>query len=167
MTATNTIGMEGVARCNARTLGLALAKMTSGASATNSVAYLEMLLTQGSNGNRCVRCAQWSSRIPAFLAGTPQYALRPPDRRQPRSSAPRYAAPVPAAAPAPRRPRRCRAAEQREELASPDESCHLIPPAGRAKEIVPSSVHVRALHPATGIRRTASGLGRMREVPNA
>ena len=47
VTATNTIGMEGVARCNARTLGLALARMTSGASATNSVAYLEMLLTSG------------------------------------------------------------------------------------------------------------------------
>jgi hypothetical protein len=39
--------MEGVARCNATTLGLALAQMTSGASATNSVAYLKMLMTSG------------------------------------------------------------------------------------------------------------------------
>jgi hypothetical protein len=31
------------------------------------------------------------------------------------------------------RPRR-RAAEQRDELAAPDESCHVIPPAGRATE---------------------------------
>ena len=32
------------------------------------------------------------------------------------------------------RPRRRRAAEQRDELAASDESCHLIPPAGRARE---------------------------------
>ena len=32
------------------------------------------------------------------------------------------------------RPRRRRAAEQRDELAASDESCHLIPPAGRATE---------------------------------
>jgi hypothetical protein len=32
------------------------------------------------------------------------------------------------------RPRCRRAAEQRDELASSDESCHLIPPAGRAAE---------------------------------
>ena len=32
------------------------------------------------------------------------------------------------------RPRRRRTAEQRDELAASDESCHLIPPAGRARE---------------------------------
>jgi hypothetical protein len=32
------------------------------------------------------------------------------------------------------RPRRRRAAEQRDELAAPDAKCHLIPPAGRATE---------------------------------
>jgi len=43
---------------------------------------------------------------------------------------------------------------------SPDAKCHLIPPAGRATEgLAPSSVRVRALHPAPqphGIRCTAS-----------
>ena len=32
------------------------------------------------------------------------------------------------------RPRSCRAAEERDELAPPDAKCHLIPPAGRATE---------------------------------
>src|SRR5262245_34746318 len=44
VTATNTIGTERVACCNAKTLGLALARITSGASATNSAAYVEILL---------------------------------------------------------------------------------------------------------------------------
>src|SRR5262249_16321034 len=41
-TPTNTIGTAGVACCNAATSGVLLARITSGASATNSAAYLRM-----------------------------------------------------------------------------------------------------------------------------
>jgi hypothetical protein len=41
-TFTNTIGTMRLARCNDATAGLALAKITSGASATNSAAYLRL-----------------------------------------------------------------------------------------------------------------------------
>ena len=42
ITCTNTIGTVRVACCNAATVGLAVARITSGASATNSAAYLRL-----------------------------------------------------------------------------------------------------------------------------
>jgi len=41
-TATNTIGIVRVACCNAPTIGLPIARMTSGVSATNSATFLRM-----------------------------------------------------------------------------------------------------------------------------
>ena len=62
------------------------------------------------------------------------------------------------------RPRRRRAAEQRDELAASDESCHLIPPAGRLR---PNDSTVKGRFPRRPSRLRLPGLFRADAVASA
>ena len=111
VTITNTIGTVRVACSNGRDVPRQLARMTSGASATNSAAYLRMGRHRPRpSGSRSARCGRRSSPIAAAPAGTPRGGPALPDRPRPRmqhADAPHPLAPAAraprAATPPPRR----------------------------------------------------------------
>ena len=77
----NTIGTVRVACSNGATIGVPVARMTSGASATNSAAYLRKRRHRPRpSGSRSARCGRRSSPIAAAPAGTPRCGPVLPDR---------------------------------------------------------------------------------------
>ena len=88
---------------------------------------------QRPSDSRSARCGPRSSPIPQAPARTPRRGPAIPGRR--RRGHEHADAPHPLGLLRARRerPRSRRAAEQRDELAASDESCHLIPPAGRVQ----------------------------------
>ena len=120
-TCTNTIGTVRVACCNGPTVGAAMARMTSGASATNSAAYLANALVHRPPPSGCRSRTLRPSVQPNCCSPCRNAAMRACALRIVRGRVHEHAdAPHPLALLRARRQRpRRRAAEQRDELAPP------------------------------------------------